>query len=226
MKNKTNTARKGTATKPARKRRLMPSAYEKIRALETLKETEGNAEQVALLGDVLALWTRFMLEVDPSTAAPRIYRALMDAWHENRELHGDDMDAPHDRGASNFHGAFLARFGDLMGEKPALPHWEGKRRHSVEAAFDMIATLNEMRERVHKATALQGESDSAPLAPGFGESPPAKVKELRERLDRIDADDITSCSARMKLEKQIFDLEQERPDDDEWPECIMVGGAR
>lgn len=46
-----------------------------------------------------------------------------------------------------------------------------------------------------------------------------RLKQLRDRLDRLDKDDITNCSTQFKLEKQIYDLEHE-PDAEEWPDVI------
>jgi len=42
-----------------------------------------------------------------------------------------------------------------------------------------------------------------------------KLKQLRARLDKIDPDDLTNCSARLSLEKQIYDLEHP-PNLDDW----------
>lgn len=63
--------------------------------------------------------------------------------------------------------------------------------------------------------------------PGDGEGKAAllaqEIRRLRERLDRIDRDDITNCTAVMKLEKQIYDLEH--PIDlDDWS-AWEEGGA-
>jgi hypothetical protein len=47
-----------------------------------------------------------------------------------------------------------------------------------------------------------------------------ELKRLRERLDVLNEnDDITTCSARFKLEKQIYDLEQQG-NVSEWPDVI------
>jgi hypothetical protein len=211
--------RKKTAARPVRQRRLMPTAYERIRALETLKVNEGNAAQVELLADVLALWTRYMLEVNPSTAAPRIYRALMDAWKDNRgELYDpDDDNDQRDRRTVNFNVAFHSRFAELSGEPtPTFAAWEGNVTRAAELAREMISELNGMRERVYQAATVQGKAGDAPRGKPFdGESAnPARPKELRQRLDEMD-DDITDCSARMKLEKEIYDLEHPK-DSDNW----------
>jgi hypothetical protein len=62
------------------------------------------------------------------------------------------------------------------------------------------------------------------------ETPNSKqIAELRARFNMIDADDITDSSARFKLEKQIYDLEQTTPAD-EWEGFDFIddgkGGAR
>ena len=64
-----------------------------------------------------------------------------------------------------------------------------------------------------------------PDEPSATECPPEKDKQerlaaLRARLESVNRDDeITSCTARFKLEKEIYDLEREL-DADEWPEVI------
>lgn len=45
-------------------------------------------------------------------------------------------------------------------------------------------------------------------------------KSLKARLDALDADDITSSTARLALEGQIYDLEHPRETGDEWPEYL------
>ena len=52
------------------------------------------------------------------------------------------------------------------------------------------------------------------------ETPPG-VAELRARLRALDPDDITNSTARLKLEKEIYDLEHPRAGGaDDWPEYI------
>jgi hypothetical protein len=53
-----------------------------------------------------------------------------------------------------------------------------------------------------------------------------KLKRLRERLEKLDEeeDQILTCTERFKIEKQVYDLERER-EQDEWPEYIGEGGG-
>ena len=47
-----------------------------------------------------------------------------------------------------------------------------------------------------------------------------RLKQLRDRLERLNPDEITNCAARMALEKEIFDLEHSQKDSNEWPDVI------
>jgi hypothetical protein len=53
----------------------------------------------------------------------------------------------------------------------------------------------------------------------------ARIATLRTRLDKLtESDEISDCTARFKLEKQIYDLEREQMRD-EWPEVIGAEGG-
>jgi hypothetical protein len=49
--------------------RHLPNVYENIRALETVRKTDGNRESLQSLCDAVALWARYMMEINPTSAA-------------------------------------------------------------------------------------------------------------------------------------------------------------
>jgi hypothetical protein len=53
-----------------------------------------------------------------------------------------------------------------------------------------------------------------------------KIAELRERLDKIDADDITDSTARFNVEREIYRLENEPPPADEWTGFDLITEGR
>lgn len=75
------------APQPASKRTRAPKRMsftdEVIRDLSTVKETDDNRNDLTALCDNLALWARYMMELNPAAAAP-FYRAVIDAWEDNR----------------------------------------------------------------------------------------------------------------------------------------------
>lgn len=156
------TTRDKQPAKSGRRRRHMPGVYDRIRALETLKETPDNAERIALISDVLALWARYMLAANPSTAAPLLYRALVDAWHNNRNEYGhENMSDMREQGTVCFHSTFLNRFGELFNEPSNSPRkvWSGDRLRSDQALTTIYAALKGMQARAENAAAVFGETE-------------------------------------------------------------------
>lgn len=79
-------------------------------------------------------------------------------------------------------------------------------------------TNDEQRLGKSKSVVLPDPTDD--LRNETDEEKKQKIARLRARLRALDtADDITNCSARFRLEKQIYDLEH-KLGDDEWPEVI------
>jgi hypothetical protein len=155
------TARDRQPAKSKRRRRHMPGVNDRVRALETLKETLDNGASVALLSDVLALWARYMLAANPSTAAPRLYRALVDVWHDNRNEYGhENMSDTREQGTVCFHASFINRFDELFNEPSVSPRkvWLGDRLRSDQTLTTICAMLKGMRERAENA-AVFGETE-------------------------------------------------------------------
>lgn len=146
------------APRKLRRTRHVPSVYESIRTLETLNPTSAHPGALALLCDVLALWARHMMALNPNAAA-HVYRALCDAWGENRrELYDElDMDDPRDRATVAYHGAFRARLGELLGKKPDRIY-PGDRRESEKLLGTIQRDLVAMCQRAVAAAAPNGEA--------------------------------------------------------------------
>jgi hypothetical protein len=122
--------------------------YQVLRDLETLQETPGNCAQLAIMSDVLTAWA--MLEENPSTAAPRLYRAVCDAWEDNRlELGPDWISNSSERLAVSYHTAFLLKHGQLCARP--LPVWLGESSNLLEVERSMMGVLMQMRSRIPSA---------------------------------------------------------------------------
>lgn len=162
------------------KRRSSQYFYENIRFLDTMPAT---AEQSRLLADVLAVWTRFMLDADP-TVAGSIYRVLCDAWQVNRaERSLDEQNHDeHELVTRNFHGTVLSRLHELRGEGRGYPVLDYERKESEELTELMRATLDAMRLRVPSASAVLGESVDIQAdvdeTPASADDSPAHVVDL------------------------------------------------
>lgn len=121
--------------------------YEVLRDLETLRETPANRAQLAGMSDVLTTWARVMLDVNFSTAAPRLYRVICDAWEDNRlELYPGGRADSRDRRAVNFHTAFLLKFGKLGDH--TQPSRADDSRALTACERDMRAVLARMSSRI------------------------------------------------------------------------------
>jgi len=147
-------------TQGRRRTRHVASVYETARALDTLKATPENQQTISLVGDLLAMWTRYAVEINP-TAAGRLYLALCDSWQDNRnELYGDDnLSDPREQGTVMFHAALINRFRELFGQHSDVPVYEGDRKRARTLAAHMTANLDAMRERVGKASATKKDKD-------------------------------------------------------------------
>lgn len=149
-KGSTKTKDEPRETKPRRPRHTR-HFYETANYLDTIGAT---AEQTMLCADVLAVWTRFMLAANP-TAAGHVYRALYEAWGENRaEVDGDERDNI----TVLFHGAFLDRLREVRGEERGYNVTEFDEQRSERLAKLVGPILDEMRRRVASATAPAGAS--------------------------------------------------------------------
>jgi hypothetical protein len=89
-----------------------------------------------------------------------------------------------------------------------------------------IASLRDLREVVNAIVFSKPIPQKLWEAYDFGDAPPnhAKILELRERLNKLDEDDITDSSARLKLESEIYQLEHEKPvADDSILDADLIG---
>jgi hypothetical protein len=125
-------------------------------------------------------------------------------------------------------------------EAPVLNDFANIKRWDAAHAYGRVVGFERRREPVETTLPLRpyDEREGGPTT-SFGVWPTAtkpeqptqgrqrrdseteqKLAELRNRHDRLNHDDeITDCSARFRLEKQIHDLEREASAD-EWPEYI------
>jgi hypothetical protein len=193
---------------------------ETVRALETLRETPDNHDAVSRLADVLGMWTAHMVSIRPE-AASRIYDAITAAWGDIRaeydycedtspardraEAEARERSEAQDRETCDFHRLLLQCFDEAAG-RPIThrPKYPGEIKCQEELRLLIIERLIAIRGRLF--------SDIPPVADRPTEG---RLSELRSRLDRVNKDDITNCSAILKLEKQIYDLEHP-PGTDDW----------
>lgn len=135
--------------KGTRRARHTAHVYEVVRNLDTLKATPANAAQIAALADALALWAHTMIGINPA-AASRLYRALCDAWQDNRkELYGvDNMSDPRERHTVEFHSLTLDCYRELMGEPPSVL----KHQPLIDARAALLALMAQQAQGIIERT--------------------------------------------------------------------------
>jgi len=215
------------ASRRSRKReRHLPNVYENIHALETVRETDGNRESLQSLCDAVALWARYLMEINPTSAA-RFYRACVDAWKDNRaEGYGcGNPDDARDRQTVAFNGAFLERYRDVFSVADPYParttaQTEREAKERAALLFRMQSQLAQMAGRASGRRPSAPDVDEHARRVKYAE----RLAVLRTRLANL-GDDITDSTERFKIEREIYDLEREQ-ERDEWPEIIGEGGAR
>jgi hypothetical protein len=200
-----------------RRRPLGQHSIERIRELDKLQRPEAHSvqmrAQITAMADALALWAHYVISQLDASAAAHVYRALLEAWRDNDGL--IDSDSPegraHFKQMCGFNSLFNCLEDETFGRRGYQPQHPSEKQRRAELMASMRAQLRAMFDR------LSG-NEAAPQA-----SPPAtgpRLAELRRRLERLNEDDdITTCSARFKLEKQIHDLEREQAAN-YWPEVI------
>ena len=90
------------------------------------------------------------------------------------------------------------------GKCPSVAGDEDPLHNPAEFRFYRVTSI-ERRITVERPTDAEGETALRRQ----------EIKALRDRLDDIDADDITNCTARLALKKHIFDLEHPK-DLEDW----------
>lgn len=175
------------AAKTKRRARFDRGAYETAHALDVLHVLPEQDETFALLADLLAMWTRHLLDCEPS-AAGHIYRALREAWRDYRVEHEDE---PRDRLNTCHHGAMLDRLDELTGTPQELPITEWNRQRSAKLTAVTRPALAAMLARVELAAAPYGEAATPPAhaAPTFDGNVWAELGgEFGKFLDRVKPD--------------------------------------
>jgi hypothetical protein len=89
-----------------------------------------------------------------------------------------------------------------------------------------IVSLRDLKEVVKAIVHAEPIPQRIWEAYDFGDASPnhAKILELRARLAKLDADDITDSTARLKLESEIYRLEHETPaEDDNILDADLIG---
>jgi len=207
-----------------KRERHTPNVYENIRALETVRETDGNRESLQSLCDAVALWARYLMEINPTSAA-RFYRACVDAWEDSRaEVYGrGNPNDARERQTAAFNGAFIERYRavfSIADPCPATTTAQAEREAKERAAllFRMQSQLAQMAGRADASVAVPDADEHARHVEYV-----KRLVVLRARLANL-GDDITDSTERFKIEREIYDLEREQ-ERDEWPEIIGEGGA-
>lgn len=202
----------GKETRPRKARR--PKTADQVRdALREPESERGRAALVALLD-----YVAFVITADPQHGADlaadiysRTGTAVRRSRHANPNgecMMSDDLERHH----ASFRIPLLAAvddwYRDRDGNRPEIERARESAREREARAY--------LARFTGRTAEVRAEERPAPKsAPGVE----ARIKKLRDRLNRLDEDDITSCTARLALEKKIYDLERAAPDAF-WPEYI------
>lgn len=101
------------AARPLRRRAPRRSfTDEVIRDLSTVTESDDNRATLTALCDNLALWARYMMELNPSNAA-HFYRACIESWKDN-DIAAQLYEMRDPRETDGFHGAFIKAYRQIF----------------------------------------------------------------------------------------------------------------
>ncbi len=106
--------------------------------------------------------------------------------------------------------------------RPGTPEYRAELQEVVRGYAKIFAGMGDWDIEDTKARQLSSGEQGEPS------ECQSKLASLRQRLERLDEEDdqIIRCSERYRIEREIYDLEHPVASADEWPEYIMVGGAR
>ena len=172
-----------------------------------------NDASLALI-DALLEWVRFTLTLTPHSLdlIAAIYTETKKATNRARRATDGHLPGDLEEATGELHGRF---YHHITQDKPSVlpPAAQDKKSRRVDETL----------------ARWYGQ----PAAGRGGQKPQdadteRRLRELRDRLAKLDADEITDSSARMKLETEIYNLEHPpAASADEWPEYIdMKGGTR
>jgi hypothetical protein len=168
----------GEAPRKPRRERHVPFCYEAIRSFDTLKETAGDEVALAGLAATLSLWTHAMMQINPASMA-RIYRAILDAWEDNRcELYGhDNFSDGRERVTRAFNARFIDRYHEVFNLPPSgsreLPGHKAERELLTRKMYAQLAIIN-----AHVKDTDEGEPGTPAGCPPLNEPLPANVVDL------------------------------------------------
>lgn len=160
MPEKTKPATQGAQPGARRRPRHTRAARAMSRQLDGLSATPANTATIGLLADLLGVWARRMIVMNP-TAAGHVYRACLAAWMDAREARGGyDSADPHEREAGAYHTAVMNRLGELFGGDDHEANIFDRERSAALAAL-MRPEVEGVLARVELAVAPGGETTPA-----------------------------------------------------------------